>query len=57
MLNATFTPNAARYRKNARKLLQVPYSFQDIETGEIQFWKTKPAPDLAIRYWALKVRS
>lgn len=27
---------------------------QDIETGEIQVWKTKPAPDLAIRYWALK---
>lgn len=26
---------------------------QDIESGPITVWKTKPAPDLAIRYWSL----
>ena len=30
--------------------------FQDIEDGPIQSWKTKPAPELAVRYWALPVR-
>jgi len=40
------------------KIIKVVFVFlylQDIETGSMQHWKSKPSPDVAIRYWKLHV--